>query len=157
MSNKRYRRLPGTPATPEDQKAREDALARLAGPLGEIMDEISVASETAEAYREELRERRLKRARGQDPGRWNIAPGIGLRALSMLRKLREKRDVLIAEAEQQALDRMQSEPATEREAAPVREEAVSPAEQPLATSTLEPRQPEAAPTPAKAREPAVAA
>lgn len=156
MSNRRYRRLPGKPATPDDQKAREDALARLAGPLGEIMDEISVASETAEAYRDELRERRLKRARGQDPGRWNIAPGVGLRALAMLRKLREKRDALIAEAEQQALDRMQSE-APEPEATPVAQEAAAPAEQPVATPAAQPRQPEAAPTPAKAREPAVAA
>ncbi|MCZ7604587.1 MAG: hypothetical protein M5U25_00655 [Planctomycetota bacterium] len=154
MSNKRYRRLPGTPATPEDEKAREEALARLGGPLGEIMDEISVASETAEAYRDELRERRLKRARGQDPGRWNIAPGIGLRALAMLRKLREKRDALIAEAEQQALDRMQAEPAPEREAAPVAEAAATPHE---ASPAAKPRQPEAAPTPAKAREPAAAA
>jgi len=154
MSNKRYRRLPGTPASPEDEKARDEALARLAGPLGEIMDEISVASETAEAYRDELRERRLKRARGQDPGRWNIAPGIGLRSLAMLRKLRERRDALIAEAEQQALDRMQAEPAPEREAVPVAEAAAtSPATSPAA----KPRQPEAAPTPAKAREPAAAA
>lgn len=156
MSNKRYRRLPGTPATPEDQKAREDALARLAGPLGEIMDEISVASETAEAYRDELHERRSKRKHGIDPGRWNIAPGVGLRALAMLRKLREKRDALIAEAEQQALDRMQAE-APEPEATPVAQEAAAPAEQPVATPAAQPRQPEAAPTPAKAREPAVAA
>ena len=154
MSNKRYRRLPGKPATPQDQKARDEALARLAGPLGEIMDEISVASETAEAYRDELRERRLKRARGQDPGRWNIAPGIGLRALAMLRKLREKRDALIAEAEQQALDRMQAESAPEREAAPVAEAAATP---PATRPAAKPRQPEAAPTPAKAREPAAAA
>ncbi|MCB9933454.1 MAG: hypothetical protein H6841_08540 [Planctomycetes bacterium] len=156
MSNKRYRRLPGTPATSEDQKAREEALARLAGPLGEIMDEISVASETAEAYRDELRERRVKRARGQDPGRWNIAPGIGLRALAMLRRLREKRDALIAEGEQQALERMQAE-APEPEATPVAQEAAAPAEQPVTTPAAQPRQPEAAPTPAKAREPAAAA
>ncbi|MCB9894350.1 MAG: hypothetical protein H6839_07870 [Planctomycetes bacterium] len=172
MSNKRYRRLPGAPVTQEDRNARNIALEMLEEPLREINDEISVVQQTADLYKAEVRERVRRSPYTPAPKRWEIAPTVGLRAITLLRSLREKRDAMIAEAEEHVLGLMEeagtsSPPPAENPAAqetppnPGKKTDAEPKKQPVhsSTSASSPEQAPAATTtspPTKARDPAAA-
>lgn len=98
MSNKRYRSRPGQPRTETEAMIRAMAMEELEGPLGELEMEISVLQKTLNLYHMELTER-LKNPKG-DHGRWQVAPGVAMRAQASLRKLRKERDALLGATEE---------------------------------------------------------
>ena len=112
MSKKRYRTRPGMPRTETEAMVRALAMEMLDGSLRELEHEIAVLQVTVDLYFAEANER--KRNPTKDYGRWQVAPGVGLRALAMLRKLREKRDTMLAEAETEIVEQALSEGAKKK-------------------------------------------
>ena len=112
MSKKRYRSRPGQPRTETEAMIRAMAIEILDGALAELNQEISVLADTVELYRHELRKRR------QDPdkewGRWQVAPGVAMRAQSMLRKLRDRRDKMLAETEAEVVEMALNKPEAQK-------------------------------------------
>lgn len=102
MSKKRYRSKPGLPRTETEAMIRAMAIEMLDGALGELEQEIAVVNATVNLYYAEVRERAKNPT--ADHGRWQVAPGVGLRAAAMLRKLREKRDAMLSEAEAEIVE-----------------------------------------------------
>ncbi|MBZ0135932.1 MAG: hypothetical protein K8I27_06125 [Planctomycetes bacterium] len=122
MSNKRYRSRPGQPRNEQEAMIRAIAVELLDGALTELSQEISMLEDTVELYHHELRKRRNEP--DKEHGRWQIPPGVALRAQTMLRKLRDRRDGMVAEAEAEVVEMATAgtsneiQPATPGESAP---------------------------------------
>ena len=102
MSKKRYRTRPGQPRNEAEAMVRALAMELLDGSLRELEQEIAVLQVTVDLYYAEARERRDNPSKDQK--RWQVAPGVGLRAVAMLRRVRKERDAMLAEAEQEIVD-----------------------------------------------------
>ena len=106
MSKKKYRRRPGMPRTETDAMIRAAAMEMLDSALSELEMEISVLKNTVTLYNQEVT-KRLKNPDAEH-GRWQVAPGIGVRATGMLRRLQDRRDKMIAEAEEEILEQVEA-------------------------------------------------
>lgn len=153
MSNKRYRAKPGLPRNEEEAMVRAVAIELLDGSLAELEQEIAVAKITVDLYYAEARERQ-KNPTG-DHGRWQVAPGVAMRANAMLRRLREKRDAMLGEAEREVVEQMPKPEAKQQAEAP----AITPNEAPTSPVETEGRRANSTPSitqPARSRDPAAA-
>ena len=112
MSKKRYRTKPGMPRTETDAMVRALAMELLDGSLRELEQEIAVLQVTVDLYYAEATQRRKDPTK--DHGRWQVAPGVGLRAVAMLRKLRDRRDTMLGEAEAEIVAEALSEGAKKK-------------------------------------------
>ena len=81
---------------------RAMAMEILGRDLAELEQEISMLSDTVELYRHELNKRRANP--DKEWGRWQVAPGVAMRAQSALRRLRDRRDKMIAETEAEVIE-----------------------------------------------------
>lgn len=106
MSNKRYRSRPGQPRTQEEAMVRAMAMEILERDLAELNQEISILEDTLELYRIELHKRTKEPDR--EWGRWNVAPGVALRAQAALRRLRDRRNKMIAETEAEVVEGLEA-------------------------------------------------
>ncbi|MCA8912985.1 MAG: hypothetical protein KDB82_14895 [Planctomycetes bacterium] len=157
MSNAKYRRKPGMPRTETDAMIRAAAMEMLDSSLSELESEIAVVQDTVDLYHAELRERAKKQRYGGDPGKWQIAPGVGLRAIAMLRKLRTMRDAMLAEAEEEILEQLGM---NQGEVTPMHEGDQAGPESGVETEAATepaPKQPEPHHSPTNARDPVAAA
>ena len=156
--------------------ARERALEMINPRLRELLDEIRVVGSTAQLYEAEFAERRRKPIPDGNPPRWQVPPSVGLRAVMLVRTLREKRDAMVAAAEdefilnatedEQPESAAEQAPETQAEATAQPDRVKPPAPQPKArradmptnqARTPAPVQPQPQPEKAKGRDPAHAA
>ena len=159
MSKKRYRRKPGMPRTETDAMVRAMAIEMLDSSLAELEQEISVLKITVDLYYAEALER--KNNPTKEFGRWQVAPGVAIRANAQLRRLREKRDEMLGEAEREILEEAHRQNAAEaaKTKAPADPQPTNNPGNSATTSTAPTSQgvPEAAviEAPARSRDPAV--